>query len=330
MNESFEDLFSRRSNGPPFSPSLFFWGIGGILFIVGLFSAFYSVPAESNGVVLRFGKFIKTEDPGLHIKMPFGIDQVSIIQVTRVLKQEFGFGTSGASSQTQYATNPDEQRQERNMVTGDLNAAIVEWVIQFKINDPKQYLFKVKDPAETLRDLSEAVMRTVVGDRTVDEVITIGRQGIEAEVKDLLSQAVSDYELGLTIDQVQLKNVNPPLPVQPSFNEVNQAQQEREQLINEANGEYNGAVPRARGEADQKIQAAEGYALKRVNEAEGDVARFNAMLEQYSKAKEVTKQRIYLETMRETIPLLGKKIVIDADAKQILPLLQLDTKGGAQ
>lgn len=210
------------------------------------------------------------------------------------------------------------------MVTGDLNAATVEWVIQFRIEDPKRYLFSVREPADTLRDVSESVMRTVVGDRTVDEVITIGRQGIETEAKILLTEAVAKYELGLVIDQVQLKNVNPPKPVQPSFNEVNQAQQQREQLINEANGEYNKAVPRARGEADQKIQAAEGYALKRINEAQGDVARFVAMLDQYVKAPEVTRQRIYLETMKDTIPKLGKKIIIDDDAKQILPLLNLD------
>ncbi len=324
MNESFEDFFNRRSNAPPFSPSLFLWGIGGILLVIGLFSSFYKVPAESNGVVLRFGKFIKTEKSGLHFKIPFGVEKVDIIPVTRMLKQEFGFGTPGATNPNQYSKSSTEQLQERNMVTGDLNAATVEWVIQFRIEDPKRYLFSVREPADTLRDVSESVMRTVVGDRTVDEVITIGRQGIETEAKILLTEAVAKYELGLVIDQVQLKNVNPPKPVQPSFNEVNQAQQQREQLINEANGEYNKAVPRARGEADQKIQAAEGYALKRINEAQGDVARFVAMLDQYVKAPEVTRQRIYLETMKDTIPKLGKKIIIDDDAKQILPLLNLD------
>ena len=290
--------------------------------IVGTFiyTSVYTVQAESQGVVLRFGKFIKTVPPGLRFKLPLGIDRVEIVPVERQLKQEFGFGTEGATNPTQAS---DEQMQERSMVTGDLNTATVEWVIQYRIREPQLYLFKVRDPGLTLRDISESVMRTVVGDRTVDEVITIGRQEIEIDALAQLQDQVDKYELGLSIDQVQLKNVNPPRPVQPSFNEVNQAQQQREQLINIANGEYNKEVPRARGEANQKIQAAEGYALKRVNEAEGDVSRFNAVLEEYLKAPEVTKQRIYIETMRQVVPALGSKIIIDDKANQILPLLQL-------
>jgi membrane protease subunit HflK len=210
------------------------------------------------------------------------------------------------------------------MVTGDLNAATVEWIVQYRVEEPQSFLFKVREPQDTLRDISESVMRTVVGDRTVDEVITIGRQEIESEALIQMQRLVDKYELGLKVDQVQLKDVNPPKPVQNSFNEVNQAQQEREQMINVANGEYNKVIPRARGEADQKIQSAAGYALKRVNEAEGDVSRFNAILTEYLKAPEVTKRRLYLETMEKVIPKLGKKIIIDADAQQILPLLQLN------
>ena len=299
-----------------------FWGFAVLLLFGLVFTSIYTVQAESQGVVLRFGKYVKTVDPGLRFKYPFGIDQVSILPVKRQLKQEFGFGTPGATNPTQSST---EQKEERGMVTGDLNAATVEWIIQYRIRDPMLFLFKVRNPGDTLRDISESVMRTVVGDRTVDEVITVGRQEIEAEALAQLQGQVNKYELGLSIDQVQLKNVNPPLPVQPSFNEVNQAQQEREKMINVANGEYNKVVPRASGEAEQKIQAAEGYALKRVNEAEGDVSRFNAVFAEYLKAPEVTKQRIYIETMREIIPKLGKKIIIDEDAGQILPLLQLNS-----
>ena len=291
-----------------------------------LMTSVYTVQAESQGVVLRFGRYVKTVDPGLRFKFPFGIDEVKFVPVRRQLKAEFGFGTPGATNPTQYS---DEQKEERIIVTGDLNTASVEWVVQYRIQDPKLFLFKVHEPGQTLRDLSESVMRTVVGDRTVDEVITIGRQEIEVDALANLQELVNRYELGLSIDQVQLKNVNPPLPVQPSFNEVNQAQQEREQMVNVANGEYNKEVPRARGEAEQKIQAAEGYATKRVNEAEGDVSRFNAVLAEYLKAPEVTKQRIYIETMREVVPSLGKKVIIDADANQILPLLPL-TGGSVQ
>lgn len=291
-----------------------------LLLVIAIYTTIYTVQAESQGVVLRFGKYIKTVEPGLRFKFPFGIDRVSIVPVRRQMKQEFGYGTQDATNPTQFS---NEQGEERNMVTGDLNSATVEWVVQYRIQDPQLYLFKVHEPGLTLRDLSESVMRRVVGDRTVDEVITIGRQEIETEALASLQGLVDKYELGLSIDQVQLKNVNPPQPVQPSFNEVNQAQQEREQMINVANGEYNKVVPRARGEAEQKIQAAEGYALTRVNEAEGDVSRFNAVLAEYLKAPEVTKQRIYIETMSKVMPRLGKKIIIDDKANQILPLLQL-------
>ena len=303
-------------------PSYFLWGIGLLLLIAAMLTAVYTVQAEAQGVVLRFGKYVKTVDPGLRLKFPFGIDRVSILPVKRQLKQEYGFGTPDATNPAQSSS---EQEQERSMVTGDLNAATVEWIVQYRIGEPKLYLFKVRDPDQTLRDISESVMRTVVGDRTVDEVITVGRQEIEAEALLELQGVVDKYELGMSIDQVQLKNVNPPIPVQPSFNEVNQAQQEREKMINVANGEYNKAVPRASGEAEQKIQAAEGYAAKRVNEAEGDVARFNAVLAEYLKAPEVTKRRIYIETMQEIVPKLGKKVIIDEQASQILPLLQLNT-----
>ena len=301
-----------------------FWGILVLLIIVASFTMFYTVAAESQGVVLRFGKYIKTVEPGLRYKLPFGVDQVLILPVRRQLKQEFGFGTSGATNPSQFSgRGSSEQEQERSMVTGDLNAATVEWIIQYRIQDPQAYLFKVRDPGNTLRDISESIMRAVVGDRTVDEVITVGRQEIESEALAQLQELVNKYDLGLSIDQVQLKNVNPPPRVQSSFNEVNQAQQEREKMINVANGEYNKVVPRASGEADQKIQAAEGYALKRVNEAEGDVARFNSVFTEYLKAPEVTKRRLYLETMGEIIPKLGKKIITDNAGMGVLPLLQL-------
>ncbi len=305
-----------------------FGGIFGLI-IIGLliwagFSSVYTVPAESQGVVLRFGKYKDTVNPGLQFKLPFNIDQVEIVAVQRQMKQEFGFGSPGATNRTQYAASRSEQMAERSMVTGDLNAASVEWNLQYKIEDPEKFLFKVRDPEDTLRDISESVMRTVVGDRTVDEVITIGRQEISIVALEMMQSLVDKYELGLRIDLVELQNVNPPEQVRASFNEVNQAQQERENLINVANGEYNKVIPRARGLADQSIQEAEGYALKRVNEAEGDVARFEAMLKEYVKAPEVTKRRIYLETMQDVVSKIDKKIVLDSDASSVLPLLQLN------
>jgi modulator of FtsH protease HflK len=300
--------------------------IGFLLIVVLWFTSYYTVGADSEGVVLRFGKFLKTVEPGLHFKLPFGIDVVAVLPTRRQLKLEFGFATPGyLTNPIQTSENPDE---EKSMVTGDLNAALVEWVVQYRIEDPRQYLFDVRNPGETLRDLSEAAMREVVGDRTVDELITVGRQDIEIEALARMQELSKRYQLGIRVDQVQLKNVNPPNQVQASFNEVNKAQQDRENVINIANGEYNRVVPKAKGEADQTIRAAEGYRFKRVNEAEGDVAAFTAVLQQYIKAPEITRTRLYLETMSEILPQTGQKIIVDESLRQLLPVLSLSTKPG--
>jgi len=288
--------------------------------------SYYTVGPESQGVVRRFGKYFQTVDPGLHFKLPFGIDTVTVLPTRRQLKLEFGFSTPGyTSNPIQAGQEPDE---EKSMVTGDLNAALVEWVVQYRIEDPRQYLFDVRNPGETLRDLSEAAMREVVGDRTVDELITIGRQDIEIEGLARMQELSKRYNLGIRVDQVQLKNVNPPDQVQASFNEVNKAQQDRENAINIANGEYNKVVPKAKGEADQTIRAAEGYRFKRVNEAEGDVAAFSAVLQQYVKAPEITRTRLYLETMSEILPQTGQKIIVDESLRQLLLILPLSIKPG--
>jgi membrane protease subunit HflK len=296
-----------------------------ILLMASLLTSYYTVGAESEGVVLRFGKFFKTVEPGLHFKLPFGIDSVTVLPTRRQLKLEFGFSTAGYTNPAQVGQDPEE---EKSMVTGDLNAALVEWVVQYRIEDPRQYLFDVRNPEGTLRDLSEAAMREVIGDRTVDELITIGRQDIEIEALARMQDLSKRYHLGIRVDQVQLKNVNPPTQVQASFNEVNKAQQDRENAINIANGEYNKAVPKAKGQADQTIREAEGYRFKRVNEAEGDVAAFSAVLQQYVKAPEITRTRLYLETMSEILPKMGQKIIVDESLRQLLPILPLSTKPG--
>lgn len=296
--------------------------VGAILLISAAMSSWYTVAPDEAGVVTRFGKILKTSDSGLHFKAPYGIDQVHLVAVKRQQKQEFGFGTPGATNLAQYS-NSGEMEAEKQMVSGDLNAALVEWVIQYRITDPENYLFKVRNADLTLRDASESVMREVVGDRTVDEVITVGRQEIEDECENQLRELVKTYQLGMTIDQVQLKDVNPPHAVQASFNEVNQAQQEREKLINIANGEYNREVPKERGEAERTISEADGYALQRINEAEGDAARFIALFTEYEKAPEVTKRRIYLETMQKVMPNIRRKIILDDQSHGVLPLLNL-------
>ena len=292
-----------------------------LLLAAGAWSALYTVPSDSVAVVQRFGKYLKEVNPGLHFRLPFGMDVTTIVPVKRQLKQEFGFATSGATNPYQV---PQEPGKETQMVTGDLNTALVEWVVQYRVSDPEKFLFRVREPHETLRAVSESVMREVVGDRTVDEVITIGRQEIEVEALARMQALSTKYEMGVSIDQVQLKNINPPGPVQASFNEVNQAQQEKEKLINEARRGYNKVIPLAEGEKDQRIREAEGYRLKRINEAEGDIARFNAVLAEYLKAPEVTRRRIYLEALQQVLPGLRSKIIVDDQVRGILPLLNLD------
>jgi membrane protease subunit HflK len=307
-------------------------GPGGIIVIaaIGLvvlaaWTSFYTVPSDSVAVVQRFGRHIGEVSPGLQFKLPLGIDVATVVPVKRQLKQEFGFTTPGASDPYQ---SPRNGRLETEMVTGDLNAALVEWVVQYRISDPVKFLFEVRNPSGTLRHVSESVMREVVGDRTVDEVITIGRQEIESEALAKMQALAIKYVMGISIDQVQLKNINPPGPVQESFNEVNQAQQEKEKLINEARRDYNKVIPLAEGEKDQRIREADGYRLKRINEAEGDVARFSALLAEYRKAPEVTRRRIYIETLQAVMPGIRSKIIVDEQTQGILPLLNLDSKKG--
>jgi membrane protease subunit HflK len=295
--------------------------------LVGAWTAYYTVPSDSVAVVQRFGKYVKNVEPGLHFKFPLGIDTAIIVPVKRQLKQEFGFTTPGAMDPYQ---SPVDGKRETEMVTGDLNAALVEWVVQYRISDPVKFLFEVREPSATLRYVSESVMREVVGDRTVDEVITIGRQEIEAEALTKMQALSTKYVMGISIDQVQLKNINPPRPVQESFNEVNQAQQEKEKLINEARREYNKVIPLAEGEKDQRIREADGYRLKRINEAEGDVARFSALLTEYKKAPQVTRRRIYVETLQAVMPGIRSKIIVDVQTGNILPLLNLDTANGGR
>ena len=291
-----------------------------LVLLIFAWTGIYTVPAASVGVVQRFGGFLKIVDPGLQFKIPYGVDAVTLVPWKRQLKMEFGFGTRGSTNRFQESGEPD---LEKAMVTGDLNAALVEFVVQYRISSPRDYLFAVRDPEETMRAAAEAVMREIIGDRTVDEVITIGRQDIESSVQAGLQKVVAGYTLGLAIDTVQLKNVNPPREVQNSFDEVNQAQQEKQRAINIADGDYNKAVPRASGTADQSISQARGYALQRVNEAEGDALRFRSLLAEYQRAPEIMRQRLYLETMILVMPTLERRIIVDDKGQQVLPFLQL-------
>lgn len=300
------------------------FGALALLALIIIFTGFITVPADSVGVRFRFGKLQDVLDPGLRFKIPLGVDAVKLVPLQRQLKLEFGFTTEqrGSTNLNQF---PDDPEAERNMLTGDLNMALVEWVVQYRVKDPKVFLINVFEPEWTLRDAGEAVMREVVGDRTIDEVLTIGRVEIENECLVRLNKLVDRYVLGLQVTQVQLQNVQPPRVVQAAFNDVNAAQQEKQQAINVANGEYNKVIPRARGEAQRRLSEAQGYVAKRVNEARGDAHRFNALLAEYLKAPEVMKQRLYLETMTAVMPQFERKVILDENARQVLPLLQLGT-----
>ncbi len=300
------------------------WVVAVIAVFVFLVTGYYQIEPDEVGVVQRFGRFVRTSDPGPHLKIPFGVETVTKVPVQRTLKMEFGFRTMRPDVKSTYAPASAETSGESVMLTGDLNVAVVEWIVQYRIKDPKQYLFHVRDVPRTFRFMSEAAMRQVVGDHSVDEVLTIGREEVAREAKQALQTLCDRYGIGIVVQQLILQDVNPPDPVKPAFNEVNQAIQEKERSINEAWADYNKAVPRAKGEADQAVRAAEGYALERVNKAEGDAKRFDALYEEYKKAPAVTRKRIYLETMGQLLPKLGRKLLLDDKAKGILPLLQLD------
>jgi len=294
----------------------------GVIALIILFSSFYQISPEEIGVILRLGKFVRTTDPGLHLKIPFGIEKLTKVPVQRQLKMEFGFRTTTPGIRTQYRVTPETIR-EAVMLTGDLNVVVVEWIVQYKIKDAYNFLFKVRNVDETFRYLNEAVVRKYVGDNSVDEVITVGRARIANEAREELQELCDIYEVGIDVNQLIFQDVNPPDPVKPSFNEVNESLQEKERKINEAWSDYNQEIPRAAGEAEQTIRSAEGYATERVNNAKGDANRFVSIYREYARAPLVTRKRMYLEAINEILPKINKKIIFDEKMKNILPLLNL-------
>lgn len=295
----------------------------GLAVVILVFTAVKTVGPEEEGVVIQLGEYNRTVLPGLNFIIPF-VETMYKIPVQRQLKQEFGFRTSQAGQSSEYVKSG--YADESMMLTGDLNLTDVEWVVQYRIVDSYNYLFRVRNADKTLGDMSEAAMRKIVGDRTVNEVLTVGRQEISTSVEVLLQEMCEEYENGIRIDQVVLQDVNPPEPVKPSFNAVNEAQQERETLINQAEAEYNRVIPRARGIAEETIQLAEAYALTRVNGARGEADRFNSVFAAYVKSPEVTKQRIYLETLEKILPKIGNKVITDDQGSNVLPLLNLNNQ----
>jgi membrane protease subunit HflK len=298
--------------------------IAGVLLLIWTaMSSFYTVQPEERAVVKRLGRVTGITDPGLHFKLPLGLDTVQLVATERVLKQEFGFRTeeSSPSERTRYVDQ--DFPSESLMLTGDLNIIQVEWVVQYRIGDPIRYLYGMREPTGTLRDLSESVMRRVVGNRIGSEVLTIGRVEIANTARDEIQAAMDKYDNGIRIITVELQDVVPPPLVQPAFNEVNEARQELERMINEATMQANQEIPRARGTANRIVSEAEGYAIERVNRSLGEAARFTAVLSEYRSVPEVTRSRLYLETLNEALPRIGSVLIVQDNQIPPLPLLNL-------
>ncbi|TDQ06692.1 FtsH protease activity modulator HflK [Pedobacter metabolipauper] len=320
MNGNFTDQFRESSIWSKIRENLKTILLALAGFII-LWNSFFQISTEEVGVITRLGKYTRTVEPGLNLKVPFG-EKLYKVPVERQQKLEFGFrSTSEGGSQSEFSK--DGTNDESLMLTGDLNLADVEWVVQYRINNAYNYLFKVRDPESTLRNISEAATRQIVGDRTVNEVLTIGRTEITIKLQGLIQEICNEYTMGIKIEQVVLQDVNPPDPVKAAFNAVNEAQQEKETLINQAKSEYNKVIPKASGEAKATIQKAEGYAIERINNAQGEATRFNDLYTQYIKAPEVTKKRIYLENMATILSKLGNVIITDQNGANVLPLLQM-------
>ncbi|EQC48752.1 HflK protein [Bacteriovorax sp. BSW11_IV] len=290
-----------------------------ILLLVGANTTFYTVEPDEEAVVIRFGRYLNTNPPGLHFKIPFGVDKVLKVKTKRVLQAEFGFRTTdsrGRRSEYSERTFGNESL----MLTGDLNVADVEWAVQYQISDPFKFLFQTSSPESNIRDVSESIMRRVVGDRLVSDVLTTGKIEIETQAQELMQEVLNVYDMGIKIVSVKLQDVNPPNGVKPSFNEVNEAKQEQEKVINVAEGEYNKVIPEARGKAEKLVSAAEGYSEALVNRALGDAEKFESVLKEYQRAPSITRKRIYLETMEEIFSRMEDITIVDPSIKGILPV----------
>ena len=306
---------------------LVFGAVAVLFVVIGLFTSYYTVEPQSQAVIKRFGKVVAVTDPGLHFKLPFGIDRAVSVETARVLKQEFGFRTrrdNRGSQRSRFEQRPN-QKDEALMLTGDLNVINVEWVVQYRIKNADLWLHRVRDQVDTVRDVSESVMRQIVGNQLGSEVLTVNRVAIANEARESMQKILDSYELGVHVSAVELQDVTPPKEVEHAFNEVNEARQQKERLVNLAEKERNEVVPRARGEASRILSEAQAYSAERVNKAKGETARFTAVLTEYLKSKEVTRQRLFLEMLDGVLPRIESLYVMDGQSAPPVPLLDLST-----
>ena len=294
-----------------------------LVILVFLWSSWYTVQPEETAVIQRFGRVLRTATPGLHFKIPFGVETAKLVPTARVLKEEFGFRTSAAGRQTKYERG--DFSNESLMLTGDLNVIDVQWIVQYRVEDPVRFLFKVREQRDTFRDIAEAVMRRVVGNRLGSDVLTVGRVAVSSEVKEEMQKILSDYETGIRLVTVELQDVTPPDKVKPAFNEVNEARQDLERTVNQAQEQANKLIPKASGEAKQAIAEAEGYATERINQARGEASRFSSVLAEYQRVPEVTRRRLYLEAMSEVLAKAKGVYIVDSAQRALIPWLSIDS-----
>jgi membrane protease subunit HflK len=295
-----------------------------ILLLQAVYASFYKISPGEVGVVLRLGQYSNTTLPGLHFKIPL-LDTLHKVDVEEIRKEEFGFRSRTPGQQSTFDRSGFDA--ESLMLTADTNVINVAWIVQYRVSDPIKFLFKVKDVRQAVRDISESITRRVVGNMDFDYVLG-NRDLLAADAKKELQAQLDKLEAGVSIGTVQFQDINPPEPVKPAFNEVNEADQDMKRLVNEAEETYNKVIPKARGDAKKTIEEAHGYAVARVNEAEGESGRFLAILKEYKNAPEVTRRRLYLETMQQVMPEVASVFVIDEDQKSPLPLLNLAAPPG--
>jgi len=302
-----------------FSPRTILMVIAGILILILLGTSVFIVDQTEQAVITRFGKFIGIREPGLHFKLPFGIDRNYTVNVRTVQTEEFGFRTTRGGNAPSYST----QRGESIMLTGDLNIIDIEWIIQYRVVDPRAWSFNVNERTETIRDVSRSAINMLVGDRAIMRIMGEERAAIEDEALVIMNETFRRFDLGINVIAVKLQNVTPPAGVQEAFEDVNKAMQDLERLINEGLQAYHDEIPRARGEADRMVQVAQGYATERVNRARGDIARFNSVYEEYRRSPEVTRQRLYYEMIEEVFKDEKDMVIIDRNLRNFLPLMNL-------
>ena len=301
--------------------------IAGVILLASAGSSLFVVDQAEQAVITRFGRYYATLGPGLQYKIPF-IDKKFIVPGNKVVQTEqFGFKNTKSGSVNQYQNNIT---RESTMLTGDLNIVDVEWIIQYRIVDPRAWLFTVQEKDQTIRDISRSVINTLVGDRAILDVMSSERSNIENLAVSMMNEQFSQLGLGINVFAVKLQNIVPPEGVQDAFEDVNKAIQDMNRFINEGKESYNSEIPKAKGEADRQIQVADGYAAERVNKAKGDVARFNSVYEEYRKAPAVTRERLYLETMEEIFASGAEKnpALIDSGLDNVLPFKNLGGKNG--